>query len=134
MFQFHVSHVSWPCGYFILVILLPCCHVSRYETQVAFTCYTITIHNTQVWNIHNWKMLHMHVPVTKAWWDRWCTCLWNEMQLVEAKHLGCYKPSIDSLQFIKLSADVDNIHHFFIHVVSRGNHLAFTPLDISIKK
>jgi hypothetical protein len=33
----------------------------------------------------------------------------------------------------KLSADVDNIHHFFIHVVSLESHLAFTPLDISIK-
>ena len=31
MFQFHVSHVSGPCGYFILVILLPCCHVSWYK-------------------------------------------------------------------------------------------------------
>ena len=33
----------------------------------------------------------------------------------------------------KLSAGVDNIHYFFIHIVSRGSHLAFTPLDISIK-
>ena len=33
----------------------------------------------------------------------------------------------------KLSAGVDNIHHFFIHVISWGSHLAFTPLDISIK-
>ena len=33
----------------------------------------------------------------------------------------------------KLSAGVDNIHYFFIHVVSRGSHLAFTPPDISIK-
>ena len=36
------------------------------------------------------KMLHMHVSVTMTCWDRWCTCLWNEMKLVEAKPLGCY--------------------------------------------
>ena len=44
------------------------------------------------------KMLHVHVSVTMTWWDRRCTCLWNEMQLVEAKHLGCYRSRISSFR------------------------------------
>ena len=31
------------------------------------------------------KMLRMHVSVTMAWWDRWCTCLWNEMQFCRSQ-------------------------------------------------
>ena len=80
MLQFHVSHVSWVCCNFTLVTLYyqvamfqgmrnPCCihmlhyyhsQTSKYETNiienVAYACFS-----------------------TMAWWDRWCTCLWNEM-------------------------------------------------------
>ena len=82
MLQFNVSYVSWLCCYSILVILLPCCHVSRYEkfmlhSQVALLPFI----SNQVWNKQNLQMLHMYVSVTMAWWHRWCICLWNEMQL-----------------------------------------------------
>ena len=96
MLQWHVSYVSWLGCYSTLVIFLPCCHVSRYEklrlhSHVTPLLFTTLKHETYT----IWKMLHMHVSVTKAWWDRWCTCLWNEMQLVEAKHLGCYTDHMD---------------------------------------
>ena len=93
MLQFHISHVSWPCCYFILVILLPCCHVSRYEKLVLHSHVSLlpftsnsSMKQTEL------RMLHMYVSVTMAWWHRWCICWWNEMQFVEAKHLECYSP------------------------------------------
>ena len=91
MFQYNVSHVAWPCCYTILVTLLPCCHASRHgkfmlHSYVALLPFT----SNQVRNKQNMRMFHMYVSGTMAWWHSWCICLWDEMQLVEAKHLGCY--------------------------------------------
>ena len=41
-------------------------------------------------------MLHIHVWVTMAWWDRWCTCLWNEIQFC-----GNQTPRVLQLSFLK---------------------------------
>ena len=110
MLQCNVSHVSWLCCYFTLVTLLPYCHVSRYEkfmlhSQVALLPFI----SNQVWNKQNLQMLHMCVSVTRAWWHRWCICLWNDMQFsgsqtprvlhrrknnVVFRHLNVYTSSI----------------------------------------
>ena len=88
MFQFHVS---WPCCYFIFVILLPCCHVSRYEKFMLHSYVALPpFISNEVRNKQNMRMFHMYVSGKMTWWDKWCTCLWDEMQLVEAKHRGCY--------------------------------------------
>ena len=91
MFQYNVPHVAWPCCYTILVTLLPCCHASRHG-KFMFHCYValLPFTNNLVQNKQNMRMFHMYVSGKMTWWDRWCTCLWDEMQLVEAKHLGCY--------------------------------------------
>ena len=91
MFQYKVSHVAWPCCYTILVTLLPCCHASRhgnfmFHWYVALLPFTSNL----VRNKQNMRMFHMYVSGKMTWWDKWCTCLWDEMQLVEAKHRGCY--------------------------------------------
>ena len=80
MLQCNVSHVAWLCCYFILVTLLACCHVSRYEkfmlhSHVSLLPFTSNSSMKQT----ELRMLHMYVSVTMAWWDRWCICLWNEM-------------------------------------------------------
>ena len=81
MLQFHVSHVSWPCCYFILVTLLPCCHVSRYEKFMLHSHVALPpFISNKVRNKQNIRMLHMYVLMIMAWWHRWCTCLWNDMQ------------------------------------------------------
>ena len=94
MLQFHVSHVSWLCCNFTLVTLYyqvamfqgmrnPCCihmlhyyhsQTSKYETNiienVAYACFS-----------------------TMAWWDRWCTCLWNEMHFCGSQTPRVLQPS-----------------------------------------
>ena len=70
--------LSYTCH---ITTILPCFQV--WEFHVTFTCNPVR-------NNQNRRMFHMYVSGKMTWWDRWCTCLWDEMQLVEAKHRGCY--------------------------------------------
>ena len=88
MLQFHVS---WLCCYFILVTLLPCCHVSRYKklmlhSHVALLPFT----RNQVWNKYNCKCCICMFQ--GQWHDEIDDAYVYEMtcNFVEAKHLGCY--------------------------------------------
>jgi hypothetical protein len=81
LLQYNVSHVSWLRCYFILVTLLPCCHVSRYEKSMLHSHVALPpFISNKVRNKQNMQMLHMYVSMIMAWWHRWCICLWNDMQ------------------------------------------------------
>ena len=90
--MFHMLH-----DFVVILYLSHYYHVAMFQSM-RISCYIHMLHyyhskqssmkHTQL------KMLHMHVSVTMTCWDRWCTCLWNEMQLVETKHLGCYRVCI----------------------------------------
>ena len=115
MFQYNVPHVAWPCCYPILVTLLPCCHASRHG-KFMFHCYValLPFTNNLVRNKQNMRMFHMYVSGKMTWWDKWCTCLWDELQLVEAKHRGCYSchhlspmPQPESTRQTKVASSLD---------------------------
>ena len=81
---FHMFHYF--CCNFELATFLPCCHVSRYEklmlhSHVALLPFTSKSSMKQI----ELRMLHMYVSVTMTWWDRWCTCLWIEMQFCRSQ-------------------------------------------------
>ena len=59
--MFHMLH-----DFVVILYLSHYYHVAMFQGMRNSCCIHITIHNTQVGNIHNWKILHMHVLVTKA--------------------------------------------------------------------
>ena len=62
--MFHMLH-----DFVVILYLSHYYHVAMFQGIRNSGCIhmlPITIHNTQVGNIHNWKMLHMHVLVTMA--------------------------------------------------------------------
>jgi hypothetical protein len=82
--------------------LLKSSSLSCYTNKIAMfqcmenTCCIYMLHNPhfiskQLWNKHKWECCILMFQATNAWWDEWCSCLWNKMQFVGAKHLGCYK-------------------------------------------
>ena len=86
--MFHMFH-----DFVVILYLSHYYHIAMFQSMRNSCCIHMLHHyySQQLSMKHTQlKMLHMHVSVTMAWWDRWCTCLWNEMQLVEAKHLRCY--------------------------------------------
>ena len=88
--------LSYTCH---ITTILPCFQV--WEFHVTFTCNPVR-------NKQNRRMFHMYVSGKMTWWDRWCTCLWDEMQLVEAKHRGCYKyKSLSPCVYHRVPANAD---------------------------
>ena len=125
MLQCNVSHVSWLCCYFILVILLPCCHVSRYEKFMLHSHVALLpFISNQVWNKQNLRMLHMCVSVTMAWWHRWCICLWNEMQFCgsQTPRVLHWSPKQNSSYYLYLCLEP----FIFLFLLFKSKHLIIT--------
>ena len=83
---FH-SNVANPCfTCFMTLLLFYTCHITTmlpcfkvWETHVAFTCFTTTIHKQFKYETNIIANVAYACFSTMAWWDRWCICLWNEM-------------------------------------------------------